>query len=106
MMELEALQEIDSQARALGAQIVALTPELERYTRNVHKQLNVTFDMLTDLAVAFGSLFISNPDLPKRIELDAPLSANDRKTFSAPGVEGYIDYPTLDAPQLLQTINQ
>ncbi len=49
MMELEALQEIDSQVRALGAQIVALTPELERYTRNVHKKLNLTFDILTDL---------------------------------------------------------
>ena len=38
-MELEALQEIDSEVRAaLGAQIVALTPELERYTRGVHKK--------------------------------------------------------------------
>jgi hypothetical protein len=36
-MELEALQQIDSEARALGAHIVALTPELERYTRTVHK---------------------------------------------------------------------
>jgi hypothetical protein len=37
MMELEALQEIDSEVRALGGRIVALTPELERYARNVHK---------------------------------------------------------------------
>ncbi len=57
-------------------------------------------------AVAFGRLFISNPDLPKRIELDAPLSAYDRNTFYARGVEGYIDYPTLDAAQLVQTMNQ
>ncbi len=48
MMELEALQEIDSEVRALGAQIVALTPELERYARNVHKKLNLSFDILTD----------------------------------------------------------
>ncbi|MGB2667271.1 MAG: hypothetical protein WAK48_24945, partial [Candidatus Acidiferrum sp.] len=33
-------------------------------------------------AVAFGRLFISNPDLPKRIELDAPLNAYDRKLFT------------------------
>jgi N-ethylmaleimide reductase len=46
-------------------------------------------------AVAFGRLFISNPDLPKRIELDAPLNEYDRKTFYAQGVEGYLDYPTL-----------
>src|SRR5580704_6217419 len=49
MMELEALQEIDSEVRALGAHIVALTPELERYTRGVHKKLNLSFDILTDL---------------------------------------------------------
>jgi peroxiredoxin len=47
-MELEALQEIDSEVRALGARIVALTPELERYTRALHKKLNLSFDILTD----------------------------------------------------------
>lgn len=49
MLELEALQEIDSEVSALGARIVALTPELERYTRNVRKKLNLPFDILTDL---------------------------------------------------------
>ena len=48
-MELEALQTINSEVRALGARIVALTPELERYTRALHKKLNLTFDILTDL---------------------------------------------------------
>ena len=57
MMELEALQEIDSQARALGAQIVTLTPELERYTRNVHKKLNLPFDILTDLHLKTAEQF-------------------------------------------------
>jgi len=46
-------------------------------------------------AIAFGRLFIANPDLPKRIELDAPLNAHDRATFYARGAEGYIDYPAL-----------
>jgi peroxiredoxin len=49
MMELEALQAVDSEVRALGARIVALTPELERYTRSVHRKLKLTFDILTDL---------------------------------------------------------
>jgi peroxiredoxin len=49
MMELEALQEIDSEVRALGARMVALTPELEWFTRNVHKKLKLKFDILTDL---------------------------------------------------------
>jgi len=47
-MELEALQEIDSNVRALGARTVVLTPELERYTRSLRKKLNLTFDILTD----------------------------------------------------------
>jgi peroxiredoxin len=60
-MELEALKEIDSEVRALGAQIVVLTPELERYTRALHKKLNLPFDILTDLhlktAEQFGLVF-------------------------------------------------
>ena len=48
-MELEALQGIHSEVRKLGAQIVVLTPELERYTRALHKKLNLSYDILTDL---------------------------------------------------------
>jgi peroxiredoxin len=48
-MELEALQQIYPEVKALGAQIVVLTPEIERYTRALHKKLNLTFDILTDL---------------------------------------------------------
>jgi peroxiredoxin len=47
--ELEALQEVDSEVRALGAHILALSPELERYTRGLQKKLKLTFDILTDL---------------------------------------------------------
>ena len=57
MMELEALQEVDPEVRALGARIVALTPELERYTRSVHKKLNLTFDILTDLHLKTAEQF-------------------------------------------------
>jgi peroxiredoxin len=57
MMELEALQAIDSDVKTLGAHIVALTPELERYTRNVHKKLNLTFDILTDLHLKTADQF-------------------------------------------------
>jgi len=62
MMELEALQEVVSEIRALGAEIVAITPQLERYTRAVHKKLNLTFDLLTDLhlkiAEQFGIIYV------------------------------------------------
>ena len=46
--------------------------------------------------VAFGRLFIANPDLPDRIALNAPLNKPDTNTFYTRGPEGYIDYPTLN----------
>ncbi len=49
---------------------------------------------LADL-VAFGKLFISNPDLPKRFELNAKLAKWDEQTFYTPGEKGYTDYPML-----------
>jgi peroxiredoxin len=56
-MELEALQEIHSEVRALGAEILVLTPELERYTRALHKKLNLTFDILTDSHLKIAEQF-------------------------------------------------
>jgi peroxiredoxin len=56
-MELEALQEIHSQVRELGAEILVLTPELERYTRPLHKKLNLTYDILTDLHLKTAEQF-------------------------------------------------
>lgn len=47
-------------------------------------------------AVAFGRLFIANPDLPRRITLGAALNAYDRGTFYTRGPEGYVDYPALE----------
>ncbi|MDE2574318.1 MAG: alkene reductase, partial [Rhodospirillales bacterium] len=47
-------------------------------------------------AVAFGRYFISNPDLPRRIETGAPLTPYHRPTFYGGGAEGYTDYPTLE----------
>jgi 2,4-dienoyl-CoA reductase-like NADH-dependent reductase (Old Yellow Enzyme family) len=46
-------------------------------------------------AVAFGKLFIANPDLPARLAAGAPLNAPDPATFFAQGQGGYTDYPTL-----------
>jgi peroxiredoxin len=56
-MELEALQQIHSEVRALGAQIVVITPELERYTRALHKKLNLKFDILSDLHLKVAEQF-------------------------------------------------
>ncbi|VAH12225.1 unnamed protein product [Triticum turgidum subsp. durum] len=50
----------------------------------------------TDL-VAFGRLFLANPDLPKRFEVGAELNKYDRMTFyTSDPVVGYTDYPFLE----------
>jgi 2,4-dienoyl-CoA reductase-like NADH-dependent reductase (Old Yellow Enzyme family) len=48
-------------------------------------------------AVAFGKLFIANPDLPIRFAKHAPLNRPEPNTFYASGPHGYIDYPALEA---------
>ncbi|WP_197325593.1 alkene reductase [Ralstonia solanacearum] len=47
-------------------------------------------------AIAFGRLFIANPDLPLRLRLGAPLNPHDRSTFYGGGAAGYVDYPELE----------
>ncbi|XP_066374780.1 putative 12-oxophytodienoate reductase 5 [Miscanthus floridulus] len=47
--------------------------------------------------VAYGRLFLANPDLPKRFELNAPLNKYDRSAFyTQDPVVGYTDYPFLE----------
>ncbi|XP_065880576.1 12-oxophytodienoate reductase 1-like [Euphorbia lathyris] len=47
--------------------------------------------------VAFGRLFLANPDLPKRFEGNSVLNEYDRKTFyTSDPVVGYTDYPFLE----------
>ncbi|WP_426104430.1 alkene reductase [Massilia sp. TSP1-1-2] len=46
-------------------------------------------------AVAFGKWFIANPDLPRRLETDAPLNEARPDRFYHPSSEGYTDYPAL-----------
>ena len=47
-------------------------------------------------AVAYGRLFIANPDLPRRFALNAPLNEPVADTFYGSGRRGYTDYPSLD----------
>ena len=44
-------------------------------------------------AVAYGRLFIANPDLPTRLSRRGPLNAPDTKSFYGGDERGYIDYP-------------
>jgi N-ethylmaleimide reductase len=48
-------------------------------------------------AIAFGTAFLANPDLPERIKQNAPLTQPDPTTFYSPGAKGYTDYPFLNS---------
>ena len=63
--------------------VIILKPEL-KFWRKV---------LLT--LVAYGKLFISNPDLVERFAKGADLNPWDKETFYYGGAKGYIDYPFL-----------
>jgi N-ethylmaleimide reductase len=44
-------------------------------------------------AIAFGRIFISNPDLPRRLARGFPLTPYNRATFYGGEAAGYTDYP-------------
>jgi hypothetical protein len=61
---------------------------------------NTGFDKVNGDAdeIAYGSLYIANPDLVARFKMDAPLNKPDPSTFyGAAEPKGYTDYPTLAA---------
>jgi 2,4-dienoyl-CoA reductase-like NADH-dependent reductase (Old Yellow Enzyme family) len=66
----------------------------EKMTRESAEQLMA--DGMAD-AVAFGQLFIANPDLPQRLKENAGFNAVRPQLFYGSGPEGYTDYPALAA---------
>lgn len=89
------------------SEVPFLVSEIAKHFRPLYKgnlMINNNFDrekgnrvLHEDLAdlVAYGKLFISNPDLPRRFEKGAPLQEWDQNTFYVPGEKGYTDYPAL-----------
>ncbi|WP_243793059.1 alkene reductase [Saccharopolyspora gloriosae] len=47
--------------------------------------------------LAFGTLFLANPDLPARLAAGGPFNTPDATTLYGGGEQGYTDYPTLAA---------
>jgi N-ethylmaleimide reductase len=45
--------------------------------------------------IAFGKLYIANPDLAERLQRGAPLNSPDKATFYGGSAKGYTDYPAL-----------
>jgi N-ethylmaleimide reductase len=63
------------------------------YTRNL--ALEAVASGAADM-VAFGKLFISNPDLVSRLRAGAPLASLNTATLYGGDATGYTDYPALD----------
>jgi N-ethylmaleimide reductase len=53
---------------------------------------------LADL-IAFGRLYIANPDLVERLRTGAPLNVPDRGTFFGGSAHGYTDYPVMPSSE-------
>ncbi|MDP0501994.1 MAG: alkene reductase [Verrucomicrobiota bacterium JB022] len=51
-------------------------------------------------AVAYGRLYIANPDLPERFAADGELNPYDRDTFYGGDEKGYLDYPFMERSAL------
>ncbi len=95
-MELEALQQVYAEVRALGAQIVVLTPEFDRYTRAMHKKLNLTYDILTDLHLKVAEQFrlvFTLPDYLRELYISFGVTLdrfNDEPEFRLPMPARYV----------------
>ncbi|MFI1443058.1 alkene reductase [Streptomyces fructofermentans] len=57
-------------------------------------ELTLVEDGVADL-VAFGQLFLANPDLPARLRAGGPFNEPDPSTFFGGDAKGYTDYPAL-----------
>jgi 2,4-dienoyl-CoA reductase-like NADH-dependent reductase (Old Yellow Enzyme family) len=66
----------------------------EKFTKDTAQQ---ALDAGDADAVAWGQLFIANPDLPARFAIDAPLNRPNPETYYGTGPVGYVDYPALNA---------
>jgi N-ethylmaleimide reductase len=85
-----------------GAKIVDLAALRQAYLGTViicggYTQESADLAIANELAdaVAFGTLYIANPDLVRRFKLNAPLNKPDPSSFYTGGEKGYTDYPFL-----------
>ncbi|MFD3681946.1 alkene reductase [Streptomyces sp. NPDC058613] len=58
-----------------------------------HRALTLIEDGTADL-LAFGALFLANPDLPDRLRTEGPYNTPDPSTFFGGDARGYTDYPS------------
>ncbi|MFF7284362.1 alkene reductase [Streptomyces griseorubiginosus] len=91
--------EFDSKVRELTVQLrkqfggaLILNPATDGPTGP--EALTLIEEGVADL-IAYGQLFLANPDLPARLRSGGPFNEADRTTFFGGGARGYTDYPAL-----------
>jgi peroxiredoxin len=71
-LELEALQESIAEIKSLGATLVMVSPQIEKYSRSLIEEKNLSFELLSDpgnqVAQKFGLVY-QYPDDLKQIFL-------------------------------------
>ncbi|MFJ3921908.1 alkene reductase [Streptomyces sp. NPDC090022] len=88
----EHVRDITLALRGQFSGALVLNPASEGPTD--HRSLALLDDGTADV-IAFGALFLANPDLPARLRSGGPYNTPDPATFFGGGEAGYTDYPTL-----------
>ncbi|MFE9257663.1 alkene reductase [Streptomyces sp. NPDC006879] len=86
------IREITLALRKEFAGTLVLNPATEGPTD--HRALPLVEDGIADV-LAFGALFLANPDLPSRLRTAGPYNVPDPATFFGGDERGYTDYPVL-----------
>ncbi|MFI9830417.1 alkene reductase [Streptomyces sp. NPDC051913] len=92
IMEVGEIRDLTLALRKLFGGVLVLSPASEGPTGP--DALTLVEEGVADL-VAYGQLFLANPDLPSRLRTGGPFNAPDRTTFYGGGAKGYTDYPVL-----------
>ncbi|MEV5982405.1 alkene reductase [Streptomyces sp. NPDC052114] len=91
VMEVGEVRELTTRLRQDFGGTFVLNPLSEGPTS--HDALALVEDGTADV-IAFGALFLANPDLPARLRTEGPYNTPDQATFYGGTEKGYTDYPT------------
>ncbi|MEU7643773.1 alkene reductase [Streptomyces huasconensis] len=92
VMEVGEIRELTARLRKEFGGTLILNPQTEGPTG--HDALALVEDGTADV-LAFGALFLANPDLPARLKAQGPYNTPDPATFYGGTEKGYTDYPAL-----------
>ncbi|MEV0322199.1 alkene reductase [Streptomyces sp. NPDC050658] len=92
VMEVGPVRDLVSALRGGFGGTFVLNPSTEGFTGP--EALSLIEDGTADV-VAYGALFLANPDLPARLKAEGPFNTPDTATFYGGTEKGYTDYPAL-----------